>query len=156
MKPANCPQEAALTKAIRTGRLDESLTSHADGCATCREIIQTASWMQALAHSSESSPNLPHASLVWWKAQLSEEQVKTEQAQDFYELVEMGSAAVISVGLLGWLTWNWFAIQGSVASILEGAELWLTAYPVANVLLPAVGVLCVIAFVLAYPILIDE
>ncbi len=156
MKLAKCPQEEALAKAVRAGKVDESFSGHAAACATCREILQTSTWLQALASTSENDRRLPDASLVWWKARLSEEQLKTEKAQHFYELVEMAFAAVIALGLLGWLTWNWFAIGASVGSILEGAALWLTAYPIANVLLLAVAVLCLIAFMLADPVLIDE
>ena len=156
MKLAKCPQEEALAKAVRAGRVDESFSGHAAGCATCREILQTSTWLQALALSSGNDCRLPDASLVWWKARLSDEQLKTEKSQDFCELVEMAFAAVIALGLLGWLTWNWFAIEGSLGSILGGAAVWLTDYPIANVLLLAVAVLCLIAFMLAYPILIDE
>ena len=155
MKSVNCPQEAAITRAVRAGNIDESLPSHAATCAICREVFQAASWMQGLARTSESNPTLPDAGRVWWKAQLAEKQLKAEKAQDFSEWVEIISATVVSLGLAGWLAWNWFAIQGLMAWVLKSTESWLTAYAITNVFLPVVAVLSLIALALGSPV-VDE
>jgi hypothetical protein len=112
--------------------------------------------MQALARGSEGGPLTAQASRLWWEARLSERQSKAEKAQDFLEWVELISVAVITFGLAGWALWNWFAIQGLMAWIFDGAQLWLTAYSMPAVFLPIVVILCLTAVVLGYPILADE
>jgi hypothetical protein len=156
VKHINCPQEAVLTKAVRTGNLETSLTIHAATCTVCREIIQASSWMQALARGSESNPILPDAGLLWWRARLSEKQAKAEKAQDVLDCVEITSAAAISVVLGGWVAWNWYAIQRLIAWISAGANSWATAYSMPFFFSPIIAVLCLAALVLAYPILVDE
>jgi hypothetical protein len=156
MKHLRCPQEPAVTKAVHTGNLEKSLTTHASTCAVCREIIQTANWMQDLARSPESKPTLPNASLVWWRAQLSEKQAQAGKAQDFLEWVEFTSAAAISLGLAVWLIWNWYAVQRLITWISAGANSWATAYSMPFFFPPIIAVLCSVALVLAYPILADE
>jgi len=156
MKHVNCPQEAAVTKAVRTGSLQTAFTAHAATCTVCQEIIQASSWMQALARNSEINPTLPDASLLWWRARLSEKQAKAEKAQDVLEWAEVTSAAAISLGLAGWVAWNWYAIQGSMTWILAGAQLWVTTSSMPILFPPIIAVLCLAALVVAYPILVDE
>jgi len=70
--------------------------------------------------------------------------------------VELISVVVICFGLAGWAAWNWSAIQGLMAWVFEGAQLWLTVYSMQTVFLPIIAVLCLTAAVLGYPILADE
>ena len=156
MKELNCPQEAAVTKAVLTGDMQTSLKTHAATCTICREIIQASSWMQALARSSESNHTLPDASMLWWRARLSEKQAKSEKAQDILEWVEITSAVAILFGLAAWVSWNWYGIQELMTWILAGTQLWLTAYSKPILFLPIIAVLCVGALVIAYPTLVDE
>jgi len=156
MKQMNCPQEAAVTKAVRTGNWEESLTIHAAACAVCLEIIQTASWMQALARSSEAISTLPDASLLWWKARLSEKQAKAEKAQEVSEWVEIASGAAIASGLAAWVAWNWLAIQVLATRFTGAMQLWVTAYSTSALFLPVSAVLCLALAVLTYPILVDD
>ena len=156
MKLMNCAQEAAVTKAVRTGNWEEYLTAHAATCAVCREIIQTASWMQALARSPETNSTLPDASLLWWKARLSEKQEKAERAQEVSEWVEIASVTAISIGLAGWVAWNWLAVQASMTTLMVTMQLWVTASSTAPLFLPLSAVLCLALAVLTYPILVDD
>ncbi len=156
MKRVNCPQEAAVTNAVRTGSLETSLTTHAANCAVCREIIQVSSWMHALSRSSESNPSLPDAGLLWWRARLSEKKADAEKAQDVLEWVEIASTAAISLGLGGWVAWNWYAIQGWMAWILAGAQHRMAAYSAPILFSPIIIVLSLAALVLVYPILVDD
>ncbi len=156
MKPVNCSQEAAVAKAIRAGSMETSLTTHAAQCAVCSQIVQVSSWMQEAARNSEGHPILPDASLVWWRARLSEKKTNAEKAQDVFEWVEIASAVAISLGLGGWVAWNWSAIQNLMAWILAGAQLPITSYSVTILFSPVVILLTVAALVLTYPILADE
>lgn len=156
MKHTNCAQEAAVTKAVRTGNWEESLTAHAATCAVCREITHTASWMQALARSSEAISTLPDASLLWWKARLSEKQEKAERAQDVSDWVEIASVTAISIGLAAWVAWNWLAVQTSMTRLMVTMQLWVTASSTSLLFLPVSAVLCLALAVLTYPILLDD
>jgi len=156
MKQMNCPQEAAVTKAVRTGNWEESLTAHAAACAVCQEVIQTASWMQSLARSPETISTLPDASLLWWKARLSERQAKAEKAQEVSEWVEIASGAAIAIGLAAWVAWNWLAIQALMTRFMGEMQLWVTAYSTSLLVLPVTVVLCLALAVLTYPILVDD
>ena len=42
-------EEAAVTRSLRAGALSDALAAHAAGCETCGVIVQSATWMQALA-----------------------------------------------------------------------------------------------------------
>ena len=156
MKQMSCAQEAAITKAFRTGGWEESLTVHAATCAVCREIVQTASWMQALARSPKTISTLPDASLLWWKARVSEKHAKAEKAQEVSEWVEIASVTAISIGLAAWVAWNWFAVQASMTTLMVTMQLWVTAYSTSLLLLPVSAVLGLVLAVLTYPILVDD
>jgi hypothetical protein len=156
MKQMNCAQEAAVTKAVRTGNWEESLTAHAATCAVCRDIIEAASWMQALARSPEAISTLPEASLLWWKARLSEKQEKAERVQDVSEWVEIASVTAISIGLAAWVAWNWLAVQTSMTKLMVTMQLWVTASSMSLLFLPVSVVLCLAFAVLTYPILVDD
>ena len=156
MKQMNCAQEAAVTKAVRTGNWEESLTAHAATCAVCREIVETVSWMQALARRPETIAALPDASLLWWKARLSEKQAKAEKAHAVTEWFEIASFAAISIGLAAWVAWNWFAVQASMTRLMVTIQLWVAAYSTTLLFLPVSAVLCLALAVLTYPILVDD
>jgi hypothetical protein len=156
VKQMNCAQEAAVTKAVHTGNWEEPLTAHAATCAVCREIVQTASWMQALARSSETISTLPDASLLWWKARLSEKQAQAEKAQEVSEWVEIASGAAISIALAAWVAWNWFAIQALMTRLMVTMQVWVTAYSTTLLFLPVSAVLCLALAVLTYPILVED
>jgi hypothetical protein len=156
MKHAKCPHEEAIARAARTGNWEASLTTHATTCPICREIMKTSTWMQALGRSSEGSLSLPDASLLWWRAQLSEKRAKAVGSQDVLEWIAFASVAVPSLGLMAWLVWNWYAIQGWIAWILVGAQPGMTGYSASILLSPIITLLSLAAVVLVYPILGEE
>jgi hypothetical protein len=112
--------------------------------------------MQSLARSPEPVSTLPDASLLWWKARLSEKQAKAEKAQEVSEWVEIVSVVAISIGLAAWVAWNWLAIQSLMARVMGTMQLWVTAYSTSLLFLPVSAVLCLALGVLTYPILVDD
>jgi len=154
MKRVNCSQESAVAAAVRAGDLDGALTSHVARCEECREIVQTAGWMQSLARDVQSDKAFPSASLLWWKTQLSEKQLKTEKAQNLFEWMEILSVTVITLGVMGWAVWKWFTIQAAFERIVGPAEPWLNGYSIPGLFLPLAAILCLVA--LAYPIFVDD
>ena len=152
----NCPQEAAVAKGVRTGRLEPSLLAHSVQCAVCREIIQVSSWMRQLAENPESNRALPDASLLWWRARLSGKKTNAEKAHDVLEWTETVFAAAISLGLAAWLAWNWSAIQRVNFWTLAGAQLRLNVSSQPLLVLPIAVLLSVAAIIAVYPIVADE
>src|SRR5579862_9240936 len=127
MKRMDCPQEEAVTKAVRAGSLDASLQAHVAACEICRVIVDAWTWMQALADAPGSNRTLPDASLVYWRARLSEQEVEAEKAQDILDWAEL-AAGVVAIGFAGWGAWHWTAIQGLVTGLLEGRQLHTAPY----------------------------
>ncbi|MCZ6489532.1 MAG: hypothetical protein O7A06_03250 [Acidobacteria bacterium] len=176
MKQVICPQEGAVSKAARKDQWEESLTAHVAGCPSCREIVQTSRWMQALAQRSETDMLLPDAGLLWWRAHLSQIHAHAERAQKPLVVVEVISEATIALApialaLAGWLTWNWSEAQGLGTKLLAGllSQLWKTDWLAGWAVmssLPAlspfvvlsliVSVLSLAVFLVAYPLLSED
>lgn len=162
MKRMHCPQEAEVTKAARAGNLeaslqDASLRAHTATCDVCRGVIEASSWMQALAQAPGSNRALPDASLVYWRARLSEQEAEAEKAQDILDWAELAAGAG-AAGLAGWGVWHWVSIQGSIASLDRGLQFAAGIYSAPGFLLAAGGAFAVLALVvvLTYPELADE
>jgi hypothetical protein len=155
MSHINCPQEAAVTRAIRAGILDESLATHAATCPVCRDVVTVSHSMHALARGPENNRALPDASLVWWKAQLSEQQTRVERAQTILEWLQIAFAAIGSLGLAAWVAWNWAAMQEWLTSSLGSAQLMFATYSTSTLFLPIIAILCLAALLVAYPMITD-
>ncbi len=122
MRQENCPQEANVSEAIRSGTWETSITSHVAQCPVCQEVVQTSRWMQAMARSCEGNSALPDGSLLWRMAQLSERQTQVRRARRAIEWVEIVSSALVSAGLLAWAAWNWQMFQGGLVWL--SSDLW--------------------------------
>ena len=183
MKQAVCPQEEAVSRALRTGlRMDQidlwkgSVQGHVAECAICREMVLTSRWMHTLAQRSEEKFTLPDANLLWWRAHLSQKQAEAERAQKPLEVIEVVSEAAIALAaialaLAGWLTWNWSEVPGVITKLLVRllSQLWeadwLAAWAVTSslpvtspfVVLPLlVTVLSLVVLLVAYPLLAED
>jgi hypothetical protein len=155
MNQANCPHEAAVSKAARTNEWQESLTTHLAECAHCREIVQASRWMQALAQTTAKTATLPDAQLLWTRAQLADRTAQAVRTRRLWEWVEVLSGATVPLGLAAWVAWNWYVIQGEATKLLVGLapQLSLAAYSFSS-LAPALLILAAIS--LAYPLLVRE
>lgn len=159
MSQASCPQEAEAHKAVRTGTWEAGLSAHVAGCAVCREIVQVSRWMQTLAESPGETHALPDAGLLWWRAQLSEKQAEGERARKILDWAEFIFATLLVAGLVGWIGWNWIAIQTLLTSLLADGwqHLWATASFAAGAapILSSFGVVIfsLVAIVVSYPLL---
>ncbi len=114
----HCPQEAAVSRAVRTGDWSDSLRTHAEGCAFCSEIVGASRWMQSLG-TMENAVALPDASVVWRRAQFAQKQRIAERAQNALAWCEIAAAAFICAGLAGWV-----ALDGR---LLANASAWVVA-----------------------------
>jgi hypothetical protein len=159
MSQRNCAHEEAVSEAVRSGNWEGSTARHAAECQICREIVQTSRWMQAMAGSVEGGSALPDASLLWWRAQLSERQARLERTQNAVEWSQIVSSVFVSAGLLVWAVWNWRAVVGALAWLSSDvwSRVWLAGYLLAvsapNTFWPIAVVVSLAMVVLAYPLL---
>ena len=116
-------------------------------------------WMQAMAWGVEGGSALPDASLLWWRAQLSERRARLEGAQKAVEWLEIVSSVLVSFGLLVWTVWNWQAVQAALAWL--SANAWsrvslagyLLAVSAPDLFWSITVVVSLALVVLAYPLL---
>lgn len=66
-----CGQEARVLDAWRTDRVDQDVRSHLAACESCREALDTAEFMRAVAAEPlDAEHRIPEAARIWWRAQL--------------------------------------------------------------------------------------
>jgi len=158
MKRAVCLHEDATTRAARSGEWNSFLKKHVDECAACREVVETSRWMQALAQDPALNHDSHDASLLWWRAQLSEKQAQAERAQSVLEWTEIVVACAMAVALAGWAAWNWALLQVAADWLETGLspQTWIAAYSGESSFWSAFSVLLLAALLVAYPILAEE
>jgi len=149
MKQRICFQEQTVLRAVRTGFLPETLANHLSECASCREAVDAARWMDALVNGAASDATLPDSKLIWWNAQLAQRGAGAENHRALLEWFAILSAAVIPLFLAGWVVWNWFGIQEQVIRLIGPwlPEFWF-AFALASL---APALLFAAALSLAYP-----
>jgi hypothetical protein len=139
--------------------VEEALRAHARECAVCGEIVQVSQWMQTLAEAPDGTEVLPDPGLLWWRARLSEKQMKMERAGKILGWLEFVFATLLFTALAGWMYWHWNVIQTRLATFLAGGEnqLWGSVLTVAGatpILSPfGVVILSMLAIGLVYPLL---
>ena len=184
----HCDQELIVAKSVRTGHWSPATEAHLEACAVCKEAAQVARWMQSLAQQAEPStvlhpagetPALQHAaerrrdagatamreaSWLWCRTLLDQKEKEIRQARRRLALIETGSAVFVGLLLLGWVRWNWTAIEaalGSMASAIavRAATWWLLPssgglFSIPFTMLLALG--GVAALLVSYPLLSEE
>lgn len=166
MKALRCSHEDAVARASVTGIWPEAVAVHAGECAVCREVAETARWIQALAASPEdaaaadagkiaagSDRPLPDPELIWKRAQMDRQ--TRMRAFPALEWARTALAAAAPIGLAGWVAWNWYAIEGTAGQFLMATwpQLTLVTYALASV---APAALLLAALSLGYPLLAGE
>lgn len=117
MTQTECSLEERVLNAVRSYRWEDSLTDHLERCPSCREVAQTARWMQVLAANDESERSLPDPELVWLKAQITRKQASKERALRSWILVT-GSIQVLATAIAtGWLYWNRDAMRSLLGDL---------------------------------------
>jgi hypothetical protein len=166
MKALLCSREDAVARASVTGIWPEELAAHADECAVCRDVAQTARWIQTLAVSAQDAtiPDagnfaagtdrpLPDPDLIWKRAQLDSKNFR--RTVPALEWLRVALAAAAPIGLAGWVAWNWYAIEGVAGQFLLATwpQLSMVTYVLASI---APAALLLAALSLGYPLLAEE
>jgi hypothetical protein len=155
MARLDCPEEVAVSKAVRNGGLDTLLEAHVAGCEVCRGIVAASVYMQGVAKVSSSDAALPDAGLLYWRARLSEDAARAEKASHVLDWVSIAPVAVV-IGVAGWIVWHWFVILGAIELLVSGTRLGGASGSTLIVGLSVVAVLGLLAVMVAYPGWVDE
>jgi hypothetical protein len=156
-----CSQEAAVTRAARSGQWSDELQAHAVGCTVCKEIVQTVLAMQSLAAPAAMTSRLPDAELLWRRALLAAKQAEVRRTQRPLRIAEYASCVVIALAFGGWLAWYWPAWQpqfsGWQASVApQVLQLsWFLLGP-SQGLSATTAALVIAAALAAYPLLAED
>jgi hypothetical protein len=157
-KRETCPQEEAISAAVRTGEWTESLQVHAAECTVCGDILSASQWIRAFsgnatANASENAlanaslaaddgalhDSLPDPSVVWWRARMADKQREAEHAHKALAWFEIAAAAAICLGLAGWLAIDRNVLPAATAWLVnEGSSGFWTAVSSIDVLTPVV------------------
>jgi hypothetical protein len=162
MQRVSCPYEEATSVAARSGKWDSRLEKHAHECVVCQEVVLASSWMQTLGQETAQDRATDHdsrdASLLWWRAQLTEKQARAEQAQSVLDWTEVFVACAVAAALAGWALWNWALMQAGVDWLVTNLspQTWMAAYMLGNLSWSALIVLSLAVLLVAYPILAGE
>jgi hypothetical protein len=110
-----CPMEASVLLARRTGQWTETHERHTAACASCRELLKVAGFMNEIANGLRRDPSLPDPVLVWLKAQW----IEREESQRRYLARLAVRRVLVQVGVLVVLGLLMMGIRSSTAAFSE-------------------------------------
>ena len=131
MSQTDCPQEAAVSEAAQSGKVggirSGAMPPSAALPGDCADIALDAG---DGAGCRRQVPLCRDASLLWWRAQLSERQAKLERTQRAVEWLQIVSSVLVGAGLLVWAVWNWRAVLGALGWLSSDvwSRVWLAGY----------------------------
>ena len=162
---AICSREGAVAEAVRKGRWNQSLETHAADCVRCREVMQAARAMQSLAFSPEPDHSMPEASRIWCLALLEQKQRETTRARRSLAAVELVVTTLMVFAAVSWLAWKWpdLLAQLTVWQSNPWPQLWQAGWFLVEQMLaslPAMPMLFLLlaaaAFLLAQPLFAED
>lgn len=114
-----CDQEEAVQAALQHGEWGESLRAHVEGCPVCADLMLVTQYLETEARTArqEAEKNLPSPGLLWWKAEILAKRTVSERATRPIAVFEKIAYAVGATGLLGFLAWNWSALERWLAPL---------------------------------------
>jgi hypothetical protein len=86
---------------------DSALRIHVENCPVCSEVVLVAQLLREEQLSLFADMKLPHAGLVWWKAQLRARREAAELATRPIALAERFALACGLASLLAFVVWKW-------------------------------------------------
>ncbi len=171
MNPApsskECPQEARVLRAARTGQWDDALEAHAAACPACGEAALVSGSLRTFALETENRNRLPDPYLVWLKAKLTERQVASQRASKPWDMAEALGQCVVAVALAGWLVVELPSVYQGLAEWMPVRRLddWLQVWslmtsavsvPPSLVFWTVIGLICFATLLLAEPLFSED
>ncbi len=101
-----CEFEPTVVKFSKSGLSNEEINAHVRDCASCRETLKVASWLQMSTKSAApQARNLPAAGFVWWKSRIQEKRRAAERVVQPILIAQITAAFVASATLI-WLLFS--------------------------------------------------
>ena len=167
MNQLSCPREAEISQAVRTGRWQEELETHAAACPICGEVLLVARSMTAPARESQDLGPLPDSYLVWLKARLTDSHGEEEHASEISISGEALAQGVVIATLWGWLAWQWPMFHQQLAAwapsawYIDWASSWsfiasALSFPNTFVFWATAGMICLILLLAVEPLFTEN
>ena len=130
MNANECPREAEILLAVRTGAWTEEIRDHARGCPQCADALLVTTWLTE-GGSSAQEP-LPDPDLIWWKAQILARHEAVKRATRPIALIQRASLVAGAAAAIAVLGWAWPLISNLPRLLASG----LAQQPVGAIAVP--------------------
>lgn len=123
-----CVHEEAVRRMTNGAGDDQRLQAHLATCAECRNTLEIALAMQALAGSPVPAPaaSTPSASYLWWKAELLRRWDAEQRAVEPVEIGERIGVGLSVVGAVLLLLWVWPRMDITLPSLFLMGDAGMT------------------------------
>ncbi len=119
MTPIECPREQDVLDAIASrrwpARSDDELRAHVAGCSVCSDLVEVACAFLDARDLDDEAPEVPSASLVWWRAQLRAREEAARLARRPLRAARVAAlacaslVAIIAIRAVMPSAWHWIA-----------------------------------------------
>ena len=101
MTAVECPREQdvldALTSRRWPARCGDELRAHVGACPVCADLVEVAAALLEARDVADERPDVPPASLVWWRAQLRAREDAARLARRPLRLARVAAVACVSL-----------------------------------------------------------
>jgi len=135
-----CAREADVVRAAATDAWDPDVQDHLATCASCAEIFELASALQAEDDEAQRDAKLPAAGLMYWRATIRARAEAARTAEQPITIVQgvAGSCVVgagVALSAYAWKAVSWPSVEVAAAQyavpLMLGIALCLLVAPVA-------------------------
>ena len=135
-----CAREADVVRAAATDAWDPDVQDHLATCASCAEIFELASALQAEDDEEQRDAKLPAAGLMYWRATIRARAEAARTAEQPITIVQgvAGSCVVgagVALSAYAWKAVSWPSVEVAAAQyavpLMLGIALCLLVAPVA-------------------------
>lgn len=123
MSAIECPREQDVVDAILSrrwpSRCDDELRTHVHACPGCADLVEVAAAFLEARDLDEERPEVPSASLVWWRAQLRAREEAARLARRPLGAARIAGLAcasllvIVALQAIAPAAWHW--LQGALA-----------------------------------------
>ena len=135
-----CAREADVVRAAAADAWDPDVQDHLATCASCAEIFELASALQAEDDEAQRDAKLPAAGLMYWRATIRARAEAARTAEQPITIVQgvAGSCVVgagVALSAYAWKAVSWPSVEVAAAQyavpLMLGIALCLLVAPVA-------------------------
>lgn len=111
MNESHCEREHEVFEALSSGRWDDALRRHADGCATCSDVILVQSYLGQMRTDDTAAYEPSSAGRVRWKAERRARQEALERVTRPITLIRHATLALATLGVAAAGLSNWATVK---------------------------------------------